>query len=328
MKLASMPILCVLFAVFAARACEANLVKQPTEITVASFNTSHCRGRDKVTDYGRVASAIQKISPDFIGLQEIDVGVNRSSGVDQAEKLAKLTGLHATFARAIDCQGGEYGNAVLSREAPMSVRRIPLPGPEPRVLILCEFTNCWFGTTHLDSGIVDGDNVPSNVRSASIISNSVVECAKSKPVFLTGDWNAKPSYPAVTAMTNFMTIVSDTRLPTNSRRNRCIDFIMVDNAHAKDFSVRSATTLPDSAVLGHAPVVVSIETVTASGCGKVFVADRRSRRSFRTGKCWWMARDAAYSPMVPSGRRRLTEAASSLRGAPDAMDANRGNVST
>lgn len=272
MKLASMPILCVLFAVFAARACEANLVKQPAEITVASFNTSHCRGRDKVTDYGRVASAIRKISPDFIGLQEMDVGMSRSAGVDQAEKLAKLTGLHATFARAIDCQGGEYGNAVLSREAPMSVRRIPLPGPEPRVLILCEFTNCWFGTTHLDSGIVDGDNVPSNVRSASIISNSVMECAKSKPVFLTGDWNAEPSYPAVTAMTNFMTIVSDTRLPTNSRRDRCIDFIMVDNAHAKDFLVRSATTLPDPAVLGHTPVVVSLETVAVSGCGKVFVA--------------------------------------------------------
>ena len=57
--------------------------------------------------------------------------------------------MHATFAQALPYQGGGYGVAVLSREKPLSVFKTPLPGAEPRVLLLCEFKDCWFGTTHL-----------------------------------------------------------------------------------------------------------------------------------------------------------------------------------
>ena len=175
-----------------------------------------------------------KERPDFAGLQELDVNAHRSGRVDQPAELARLTGMHATFAKAIDLPtGGEYGVAVLSREKPLSVVRKPLPGPEPRVLLLCEFTNCWFGTTHFDSGTVPGDPAPAHIMSVPIVSNAVARCAAAKPVFLTGDWNAVPQSPLAERMRGFLTTLNDTSKPTNGNLRRCIDYVTVDSAHAR-----------------------------------------------------------------------------------------------
>lgn len=121
--------------------------------------------------------------------------------MDEAVELGRLTGLHATFAKAISLQVGEYGNAVLSREKPISVERVPLPGKEPRVLLLCEFTDFWFGTMHLDFG-------KHQLKSVSVVRDVVAEKAKDKPVFITGDWNATPKSKTLAAMREFMAIVS------------------------------------------------------------------------------------------------------------------------
>ena len=245
--------------VLAAAILAANGLFATGTLRLMSYNVCHCKGMDGRVDCARTAAAILKERPDFVGLQEVDVGVGRSGMIDEPVELGRLTGYHATFAKAIDYCGGEYGVAVLSREKPLSVQRIPIPAPEPRVLLMCEFTNCWFGTTHLDSRTTKGAPAPSHVMAVPSISNIVVKCAaEGKPVFLTGDWNAAPHSELVTKMRGFLTILNDVDRPTNGRQTRCIDYVTVDSAHADKVSVKERHVMQECLASDHRPVIVAL----------------------------------------------------------------------
>ena len=56
------------------------------------------------------------VSPDIIGLEEVDVGCERSGYADEPAELARLAGYpYHAFAQAISLGDGEYGTALLSR---------------------------------------------------------------------------------------------------------------------------------------------------------------------------------------------------------------------
>lgn len=85
-------------------------------LTVMSYNIQHGRGMDNVVDLDRIAGVIIDEGADIVGLQEVDVGVQRSDGLDIASELARLTGLeHYVFGKNLDHDGGDYGIAVLSK---------------------------------------------------------------------------------------------------------------------------------------------------------------------------------------------------------------------
>ena len=107
------------------------------EIKIMTYNVMHCEGMDGRIDIARTAARIKDENPDFACLQEIDWRTSRVTGVDEPGELARLTGMHATFAKAIFYKGGQYGVMMLSREKPISVVQLPLPGKEPRVLLVC-----------------------------------------------------------------------------------------------------------------------------------------------------------------------------------------------
>ncbi len=92
------------------------------ELTLATLNIKHgAEGMD------RIAEAIRMVSPDIIGLEEVDVGCERSGYVDEPAELARLAGYsdHA-FSKAISLGDGEYGTAILSRYPIESFEVIPL----------------------------------------------------------------------------------------------------------------------------------------------------------------------------------------------------------
>jgi endonuclease/exonuclease/phosphatase family metal-dependent hydrolase len=112
----------------------------PTRLTVMTYNIHHGEGMDKRIDLERIAAVIRAENPDFVALQEVDKGTTRVSGVDQLAELARLTNMHAVYGAAMPYQGGEYGDAVLSRWPVKSSRVVPLPhtpGPqhEPRTAV-------------------------------------------------------------------------------------------------------------------------------------------------------------------------------------------------
>lgn len=82
-----------------------------------------------------IAAVIREENPDIVGLQEVHRGTWQSRFRDQAEELARLTGLKVYFGPSFEALGGEYGNAVLTRGTIVRgvVHELPSVG-EPRSL--------------------------------------------------------------------------------------------------------------------------------------------------------------------------------------------------
>lgn len=230
-----------------------------SEMRLMSYNIRHCAGADGLVDVSRVADVIKREKPDFVGLNEVDRCAERSLCIDMPEELGRLTGLYATFAQAIPLQGGGYGNAVLSREKPLSVLRVPLPGQEPRVLLLCEFADFWFGTAHFAL------QETNRLQTVEIIRRVVSERAAAKPVFLTGDWNCVPESASLTAIRGFMKILSNEKCRTFhgfkkyvKQTDYCIDYIAVDRGAAARVEVKETHVTPNVIASDHNPVVVNL----------------------------------------------------------------------
>lgn len=87
----------------------------PIRVRILSYNIHHAEGIDGRLDLNRVANVIRDADPDIVALQEVDSKARRSGSVDQAAELARLTEMHFTFGANIPLQGGNYGNAILSK---------------------------------------------------------------------------------------------------------------------------------------------------------------------------------------------------------------------
>ena len=87
----------------------------PLTVRVMTFNIHHGEGLDGRLDVARVAETIRREGPDLVALQEVDRGVARTQGRDLPAELAALTGMKPLFSNNLHHQGGEYGNAVLTR---------------------------------------------------------------------------------------------------------------------------------------------------------------------------------------------------------------------
>jgi endonuclease/exonuclease/phosphatase family metal-dependent hydrolase len=106
------------------------------ELRVVTYNIRHGRGADGVVDLQRTAGVLRALTPDIVGLQEVDDLVERSGRVPQAAHVGRSLGMHHAFGRFMDYQGGLYGLAVLSRHPILDARSIRLPdGNEPRVAL-------------------------------------------------------------------------------------------------------------------------------------------------------------------------------------------------
>ena len=230
--------------------------------TIVSYNIHHGEDLNGEFDLRAPGRVVMQAIPRFVGFQEVDQLTTRVCGADTCAIVTETTGLHATFAKAMNYAGGEYGNALFSREVPLNVRRIPLPGAEPRVLLLCEFDDCWVGVTHL---AVDSDEA--RLKSIGIIRDAVAACGD-KPVFLMGDWNAAPDSEVLAGLRSFLTILSDETTATlqnldfdpAKRHNpaRCIDYIAIDTAHLARYVLRDRQVIEERRVSDHAPQMITV----------------------------------------------------------------------
>lgn len=110
-----------------------------TPLTVVSYNIKHGRGNDNIVDLSRTAGVLRGLTPDIVGLQEVDDLVTRSGGVPEAAWLGQTLGMQHAFGRFMDYQGGAYGMAILSKFPIVSTQSVRLPeGNEPRVALAVE----------------------------------------------------------------------------------------------------------------------------------------------------------------------------------------------
>lgn len=75
-----------------------------------------------------IADTLKTANADLIALQEVDRVTRRSGKVDQAAKLGAALGMHHAFAPHFDYQGGEFGNALLSRFPIVRAERVRVKG--------------------------------------------------------------------------------------------------------------------------------------------------------------------------------------------------------
>ena len=218
-------------------------------LKVMSYNVRHCAGMDMIVDYDRTAAVIAEQQPDVVALQELDSMTGRSSQHDQLGELAVRTQYHPVFGGAIDFDGGKYGVGILTREQPLSTKRIPLPGEEPRVLLVVELKDFVLASTHLD--------LEEEQRLASV--PLIVEEAQrwQKPFILAGDWNDAPDSQLLQEMTKYFSLHSGNQAtyPADEPQE-CIDYIAT-------FKERPAVTLEYSvinepAASDHQPLVVRL----------------------------------------------------------------------
>lgn len=153
---------------------------------VLCYNVHNCVGLDGELSCERIAKIINDAKADAVAIQELDSMTTRHPGHDMLSELAELTGMHPTFAPSIDYKGGKYGIGMLTKEKPISYRRVPLPcRSEPRSLLIVELEDYYYCCTHLSLHEED------RVTSAGII---VEELSKlDKPALLAGDFNANPT---------------------------------------------------------------------------------------------------------------------------------------
>jgi len=164
-------------------------------LRILTYNIHHGNPPSKPDqiDLDAIARVISDSGADLVALQEVERGVNRSGGVDEARILGEKTGLHYQFFKAIDHDGGDYGIAILSRYKFEDVKLVPLPQEitaEKRVLgyLTVKIGKQQFilANTHLDA-----TNSPENriVQMKGILKefeNSAL------PVILCGDLNSAP----------------------------------------------------------------------------------------------------------------------------------------
>lgn len=176
---------------------------KPPTLRVLTYNIHHGEGLDKKLDLPRIAAVIKSTDPDLVAIQEVDLNTKRANQVDTPAELARLTGLHAYFSKAMDYQGGAYGQLILSKHELTDTKTHMLPpaeeGVEPRIMaeahIKIEGITIAFFGTHLDA-----QNDARRTRQAEEITRITAE-TKDTVMLLAGDLNARPESKPISILT-------------------------------------------------------------------------------------------------------------------------------
>lgn len=227
--------------------------KEENSLRIMCYNIHNGIGMDDITDYQRIANVIDRVAPDMVALQELDSATERSKGVFVLKELAERTSMHWTYGPAINFQGGTYGIGILSKEKPLHIRTVPLPGrEEKRLLLIAEFEKHVFCCTHFSLTEEDRNT------SVSIIQDAIKEI--NKPLFLAGDMNSVPKSDAQEAIRQIFITLNDPESPTIPVVNpqRCIDYIYGYN-NGNTYSVLKRQVLTDEQIASdHLPLFVDI----------------------------------------------------------------------
>lgn len=235
--------------------------KQAT-VTVLSYNIHHANPPSKpgLIDLPAIAKVIKQQGADLVALQEVDVHTGRSgASLHEAEELARLTGMSAYFAKAIDYDGGDYGVAILSKFPMDQTKNTPLPTDDntkgehrtlaTAVIVLPNHKKFVFACTHLDAQRGDANRQLQIKKIVDVLKGETL------PVVIAGDFNAVPESSVIQQLDQSFTRSCVTHCPftiPETNPNRTIDYIAF--APAKSFAVLSHSVVDEAYASDHRPV--------------------------------------------------------------------------
>jgi endonuclease/exonuclease/phosphatase family metal-dependent hydrolase len=241
-------------------------------LRVMSFNIHHAEGLDGQIDTQRIADLILQQNADLVGLQEVDRGTTRVSGRDLIAELAQKTEMSFVFSNNLSYQGGQYGNATLTR-FPIKFREhrfLPKVGSNEqrgwlKAVVDVNGTDVSFWTTHL--AVSDETERLMCVTNFNNWLNDEIN-----PVIFCGDFNATPSSQTCALMRHrwddSWTQASQGNgytIPVPSATRR-IDYVWVGNGSRIE-PVKAS--VPFSEASDHFPVLLEV-TLTHYGSGNFY----------------------------------------------------------
>ena len=250
---------------------ELGCTAEPVRVRVLTYNIHHGEGADGRLDLARIAAVVKRAAPDLAALQEVDSATSRSQGIDQASELGRLTGMHAAFGKAMDFDGGGYGQTVLSR-LPLSdliVHELPFtPGREPRCAISARVAlavggpEVLFAATHLEHARAE-----LRLHQAQALDRAMA-AAGPMPAILAGDLNDAPgSAPLRILLEHWTDATADRPQPTwpADEPSSKIDYVLFRPAGS--WRVIETQVLDERAASDHRPLLVVLEWVATSRSG-------------------------------------------------------------
>lgn len=235
----------------------------PLTLRILSYNIHHGEGVDGKLDLARIAAVIKAEKPDLVALQEVDQKTKRTKSVDQPAELARLTEMEVVFGGNIRLQGGEYGNALLSKHPIKRHQNHLLPNidrSEQRGVLEVELElpgvkqPLLFLATHFD---YRGDD-HERIASAHQI-NDMVKKVADRSAILAGDLNdvlgSKTLEELQTVWISANTKPQPT-VPVDKPASQ-IDFILFHPAPR--WRIRAFRVLDEAVASDHRPVLAEVE---------------------------------------------------------------------
>lgn len=238
-------------------------VQAQNTLKLMTYNIKNANGMDDVCNFQRIANVINNASPDVVAIQEVDSMTKRSGQKYVLGEIAERTQMHAYFAPAIDFDGGKYGIGLLTRQVPVRLQTIPLPGrEEARALILAEFEDYIYCCTHMS--LTEEDRM----ESLKIVKSFTAPYKKS--LFLAGDMNAEPESDFIKELQKDFQILSNPKQHTYPapEPKETIDYIATLKSNANGFALISAQVLNEPMASDHRPILVKLRT--AEKANKIF----------------------------------------------------------
>jgi endonuclease/exonuclease/phosphatase family metal-dependent hydrolase len=232
-------------------------------IKIMTFNIYHGETMKGDFNLDVIAKVINDTNPDFVALQEVDFKTNRAKKYDLATELGVRTKMCSLFAKAMNFDGGEYGEGILSKYSLVSSRNVNLPytkNNEPKnaveiVSVLPSGDTIAFVGTHLDYK----ENETDRINQVKKINEVFLK--NKYPTILAGDLNALPESNPMEILEEKWGNSYDKKKPQftfpSKKPEKTIDYIMYYPKNR--WKVLSKEVIEDSIASDHCAYLVTLE---------------------------------------------------------------------
>lgn len=178
----------------------------------------------------KLAEVIAAAKPDVVGLQEVHCRT-RAGPAHQGEVLASLTGMNHWFGRSCAMDGGDYGNAVLTRGEIRDARVHPLPGTgEPRSVLQADVEVSGVALTFFVTHLAAWGRLLRLARLRQVADLGDITARGSLPHVLVGDFNVPPATEEMRVLLSHghLHVCGDLREATFPMTRQRLDYIFAD----------------------------------------------------------------------------------------------------
>lgn len=201
-----------------------------SSLKIMSYNIQGHAAMRRDDHLPKLAEVIAAVKPDVVGLQEVH-NHTRVGPVHQGEVLASLTGMNLHFGRSTAMDGGQYGNAVLTRGTINATHVYPLPGSgEPRSVLQTDISIDGFEFTFFVTHLAAWGRLLRVARFRQVAELGDIIARGSLPHVLVGDFNVPPAAEEIQVLLSHghLRVCGDPKEATFPMTRQKLDYVFCD----------------------------------------------------------------------------------------------------